>query len=162
MRDCKQIIHILDLRFLQVTNLSSFIIICHLCMYLCTKVTIISNYRIPLFFYHKSDISINRPSNCEVYMHLLSSVLHAPFNPNPPTTGHMFLCRDVPDHLDCAFLPKLQHVRVVAHAVKNFTIPASLKYVWRYLGNAYDIDVSSRYLRYLRYLYLHYLYLCYF
>ena len=34
-----------------------------------------------------------------------------------------FLCRDIPDHLDCIMLPKLHHIRVVARALKAFDIP---------------------------------------
>ena len=54
---------------------------------------------------------------------------------------HKFLCRDIPDHLDCITLPKLQHIRVVAKAVKGFDIPAEFKGLWRYLGNAYASEV---------------------
>ena len=52
-----------------------------------------------------------------------------------------FLCRDVPDHLDCLMLPKLQHIRVVAKAFKDFDIPADLTGLWGYLHNAYNYDV---------------------
>lgn len=51
---------------------------------------------------------------------------------------HRFLCRDIPDHLDCLMLPKLQHIRVAAKAFKNFDIPAQLKSLWRYLAAAYN------------------------
>ena len=54
---------------------------------------------------------------------------------------HRFLCRDIPDHLDCLMLPKLQHIRVVAAAIKGFEIPAELKGLLRYLASAYDYDV---------------------
>ncbi|KAK2189836.1 hypothetical protein NP493_96g13059 [Ridgeia piscesae] len=54
---------------------------------------------------------------------------------------HKFLCRDIPDHLDCLMLPKLQHIRVVASAVKDFTIPVEFRGLWRYLANAYEYDV---------------------
>ena len=54
---------------------------------------------------------------------------------------HKFLCRDIPDHLDCLMLPKLQHIRVVAKAFKDFDIPPELKGLWRYLENAYSYDV---------------------
>jgi hypothetical protein len=51
---------------------------------------------------------------------------------------HRFLCRDLPDHLDCMTLPKLQTIRVVGAALKNFEIPAHLRGLWRYLAAAYD------------------------
>ncbi|ESO11341.1 hypothetical protein HELRODRAFT_116835 [Helobdella robusta] len=51
---------------------------------------------------------------------------------------HKFLCRDVPDHLDCMMLPKLQHLRVAAKAFKNFDIPLEFKGLWRYLATAYN------------------------
>ena len=57
---------------------------------------------------------------------------------------HKFLCRDVPDHLDCIMLPKLQHIRVAAKAFKDFDFPVDLKGVWRYLKNAYDYDVFKQ------------------
>ena len=57
---------------------------------------------------------------------------------------HKFLCRDVPDHLDCMMLPKLQHIQVVSKAYKDFEIPADLKGLWRYLKTAYDEEVFTR------------------
>jgi hypothetical protein len=53
-------------------------------------------------------------------------------------TGARYLSRDLPDHLDCLTLPKLQIIRVVAKALKDFDIPAELRGVWRYLAAAYD------------------------
>lgn len=54
-------------------------------------------------------------------------------------SSHRYLCRDgVPDHLDCMMLPKLQHIRVIAKAFKDFEIPSNLKGLWRYLKNAYE------------------------
>lgn len=53
-------------------------------------------------------------------------------------TGRRYLSRDLPDHLDCLTLPKLQIIRVVAKALKGFDIPAELRGVWRYLAAAYD------------------------
>jgi chloride intracellular channel protein 2 len=44
---------------------------------------------------------------------------------------------DRPDHLDCQLLPKLQHIRVAARALRGFDIPLEMKTLWRYLGNAY-------------------------
>ena len=57
---------------------------------------------------------------------------------------HKFLCRDVPDHLDCMMLPKLQHIRVVAKAYKDFDIPKEFRGVWQYLANAYHYDVFRK------------------
>lgn len=51
---------------------------------------------------------------------------------------HRFLCRNDPDNLDCMMLPKLQHIRVVAKALKGFEIPAQLTGLWRYLATAYE------------------------
>lgn len=51
---------------------------------------------------------------------------------------HRFLCRDLPDHLDCLTLPKLQTIRVVSAALKGFEIPAQLHGLWRYLAAAYE------------------------
>lgn len=52
---------------------------------------------------------------------------------------------DRPDHLDCMLLPKLQHIRVAAGALRDFDIPAELTALWRYLGNAYRYLRPSRY-----------------
>lgn len=54
---------------------------------------------------------------------------------------HKYLCRDVPDHLDCLMLPKLQHIRVVAKVLKGLDFPVEYKGLWRYLANAYEGDV---------------------
>ncbi|XP_014666232.1 PREDICTED: chloride intracellular channel protein 2-like [Priapulus caudatus] len=55
-----------------------------------------------------------------------------------------YLCGDEMTHLDCIVLPKLQHVRVAARALKGFDIPATLTHLWRYLGNAYASDVFKK------------------
>ena len=52
-----------------------------------------------------------------------------------------FLCSEELTHLDCLMLPKLQHIRVVAKAFKNFEIPPELTGLWKYLKNAYECDV---------------------
>jgi len=57
---------------------------------------------------------------------------------------HRFLTRDIPDHLDCMMLPKLQHIRVVAKAFKDFEIPSSLTGIWKYLGAAYESLVFTQ------------------
>lgn len=54
------------------------------------------------------------------------------------SSKHLFLNRDLPDHLDCILLPKLQHIRVVCKAFKDFSIPPSFKALWRYLATAYN------------------------
>ncbi|XP_019909769.1 chloride intracellular channel protein 5a isoform X2 [Esox lucius] len=41
---------------------------------------------------------------------------------------------------DCNLLPKLHVVKVVAKRYRNYEIPAELRGVWRYLGNAYSRD----------------------
>lgn len=59
------------------------------------------------------------------------------------STGGRYLCSDdLPTHLDCIMLPKLQHVRVVAAALRRFQIPAELRGLWRYLDQAaYQSDL---------------------
>lgn len=59
-------------------------------------------------------------------------------------TGNRYLCGDFITHLDCLMLPKLQHIRVAAAAFKDFTIPARLTALWRYLGNAYTSETFRR------------------
>ncbi|CAH1772532.1 unnamed protein product [Owenia fusiformis] len=54
--------------------------------------------------------------------------------------GTTFLCGDYLTHLDCEMLPKLQHIRVVAKAFKNFEIPSEFTALWRYLNNAYSCE----------------------
>ncbi|EFX88801.1 hypothetical protein DAPPUDRAFT_191462 [Daphnia pulex] len=55
--------------------------------------------------------------------------------------GSIFLCGNNLTHLDCEFLPKLQHIRVASAALKNFFIPISLTHIWAYLFAAYNADV---------------------
>ncbi|XP_005089773.2 chloride intracellular channel protein 1 [Aplysia californica] len=55
-----------------------------------------------------------------------------------------YICGEDLTHLDCNVLPKLQHIRVASKAFKNFDIPASMKGLWRYLGNAYDNDTFKK------------------
>jgi len=58
------------------------------------------------------------------------------------SSGHRYLCSDEHlTHLDCIMLPKLQHIRVAAHALRNFQIPAELGGLWRYLESAYQSDL---------------------
>lgn len=54
---------------------------------------------------------------------------------------HRFLTRDIPDHLDCIMLPKLQHIRVAAKAFKDFEIPTTLTGFWKYMSTAYESPV---------------------
>lgn len=51
--------------------------------------------------------------------------------------GTRYVCADTISNLDCLVLPKLQHIRVAAKALKEFEIPANMKALWRYLGQAY-------------------------
>ena len=58
------------------------------------------------------------------------------------TPHRRYLCSDEhPTHLDCIVLPKLQHIRVAAAALRDFRIPAELRGVWRYLESAYESDL---------------------
>jgi glutathionyl-hydroquinone reductase len=41
---------------------------------------------------------------------------------------------------DCYLLPTLQHIRVAGKAYKGFEIPTELRFIWRYLKNAYSMD----------------------
>lgn len=60
------------------------------------------------------------------------------------SAGHRFLRGDDHlDHLDCLLLPKLQHVRVAAKALRDFDIPTDMKALWHYLDNAYRCDPYS-------------------
>ncbi len=59
-------------------------------------------------------------------------------------TPYKFLTRDIPDHLDCMMLPKLQHIRVVSKAFKEFDIPDEFTALWSYLCNAYHYDVFRK------------------
>ena len=51
---------------------------------------------------------------------------------------------DRPGHLDCAILPKLQHIRIAVKAFKNFDIDVQLVGLWRYLAAAYACDAFTR------------------
>lgn len=54
------------------------------------------------------------------------------------THAHIqYLCGNNLTHLDCEVLPKLQHLRVAAKALKNYDIPTNLRGFWRYLHAAY-------------------------
>lgn len=55
--------------------------------------------------------------------------------------GSVFLCGDNLSHLDCEFLPKLQHIRVASAALKNFSFPIHLTHLWAYLFAAYNSEV---------------------
>lgn len=58
------------------------------------------------------------------------------------SSGRRYLCSDDhPTHLDCIMLPKLQHIRVAAGALRQFQIPADLRGLWRYLEAAYQSDL---------------------
>ncbi|XP_045163391.2 chloride intracellular channel protein 2-like isoform X1 [Mercenaria mercenaria] len=53
-------------------------------------------------------------------------------------SGTRYLCGDTISNLDCLVLPKLQHIRVACKALKDFDIPASMKALWKYIGQAYE------------------------
>ncbi|XP_068205563.1 chloride intracellular channel exl-1-like [Palaemon carinicauda] len=55
-----------------------------------------------------------------------------------------YLCSHHLTHLDCEVLPKLQHLRVAAKALKNYDIPTDLRGFWRYLHAAYTHPVFVR------------------
>lgn len=55
-------------------------------------------------------------------------------------TNQTFMIKDVLTRADCYLLPSLQHIRVAGKAYKDFEIPTELRYIWRYLQNAYDTD----------------------
>jgi len=59
------------------------------------------------------------------------------------SSGRRYLCSDDhPTHLDCIMLPKLQHIRVAARALRDFEIPAELRGFWRYMDSAaYQSDL---------------------
>jgi chloride intracellular channel protein 2 len=85
------------------------------------------------FSFYIKDVS-HKPDSLLVELKKLNGYLEM--------SPHQFLCRDkVPDHLDCLMMPKLQHIRVVTKAVRDFDIPAELTGVWRYLKNMYAYDV---------------------
>lgn len=42
-----------------------------------------------------------------------------------------YLCGPHLTHLDCEVLPKLQHLRVAAKALKDYDIPTNLRGFWR-------------------------------
>ena len=49
-----------------------------------------------------------------------------------------FLCGKGPTQLDCAVLPKLQHIRVATRAFKDLELPPTdMKALWAYLERAY-------------------------
>ncbi|XP_045600432.1 chloride intracellular channel exl-1 [Procambarus clarkii] len=52
-----------------------------------------------------------------------------------------YMCGNHLTHLDCEVLPKLQHLRVAAKALKDYDIPTNLRGFWRYLHAAYTHPV---------------------
>ncbi|XP_014782446.1 chloride intracellular channel exc-4 [Octopus bimaculoides] len=51
-----------------------------------------------------------------------------------------FMIGDELTYVDCVLLPRLQHVRVAGSILKNYDIPRSLVYLWRYLQNGYNAE----------------------
>jgi len=82
-------------------------------------------------FYIKDVSHSSTPLLAELYK-INTYLLESPYR---------FLTRDIPDHLDCIMLPKLQHIRVAAKAFKDFDIPTNLTGFWKYMGTAYESPV---------------------
>lgn len=49
-----------------------------------------------------------------------------------------FLLGDELSYADCQLMPRLQHVRVVGKAFKQFEVPGDLLYVWKYYAAMYE------------------------
>lgn len=49
-----------------------------------------------------------------------------------------YLLGEEPSFADCVLMPRVQHVRVVAAAFKQFSIPAEFVWLWRYLATMYS------------------------
>jgi len=86
------------------------------------------------FSYFVKDVS-HTPASLLTELHRLDDYLVS-------GGGRRYLCSDDhPTHLDCIMLPKLQHIRVAAGALRNFGIPAELRGLWRYMETAYQSDL---------------------
>ncbi|TGZ72835.1 hypothetical protein CRM22_001844 [Opisthorchis felineus] len=55
-------------------------------------------------------------------------------------SGKHFLIADHPVYVDCSLAPKLHHLRVAGAYFRGFQIPETLKYVWMYLANMYNLE----------------------
>lgn len=76
---------------------------------------------------------------------LVNGEHHSPAaSPGEAPPPLQYLCGDELTHLDCEVLPKLQHLRVAAKALKNYDIPTHLRGFWRYLHAAYTHPVFVR------------------
>jgi len=85
------------------------------------------------FSYFIKDVS-HTPASLLTELHCLDTYL--------VSSGRRYLCSDDhPTHLDCIMLPKLQHIRVAAGALRDFRIPAELRGLWRYMETAYQSDL---------------------
>ena len=81
------------------------------------------------FSFHVKDVSHSSDPLLAELRRLNAYLAESPFR---------FLCRDIPDHLDCIMLPKLHHIRVASHALKAFDVPPTLAALWGYLAAAYE------------------------
>lgn len=55
-----------------------------------------------------------------------------------------FLCGNYLTKLDCALLPRLQHIRVASEAIKRYKIPEKFTHLWTYLDNAYQTEAFQK------------------
>jgi len=94
----------------------------------------VNAWRVGRFSYFIKDVS-HTPAPLVAELRRLDAYL--------ASSGRRYLCSDErPTHLDCIVLPKLQHVRVAAAALRRFRIPPDLRALWRYLETAaYASDV---------------------
>ncbi|XP_023219699.1 chloride intracellular channel exc-4-like [Centruroides sculpturatus] len=53
-------------------------------------------------------------------------------------TGNAMCC------FDCELMPRLQHIRIAGKYFLNFEIPTSLKNLWRYMYNMYQLDAFTQ------------------
>jgi chloride intracellular channel protein 2 len=54
------------------------------------------------------------------------------------TIGTKYLLGDEVSHCDCQLMPRLQHVRVVGAAFRQFEVPGDLLFVWKYYAAMYE------------------------
>lgn len=54
------------------------------------------------------------------------------------TKASKYLLGDELSYADCLLMPRLQHVRVVGKAFKQFEVPGDLLHVWKYYAAMYE------------------------
>lgn len=54
--------------------------------------------------------------------------------------GTRFLTGDTMCCFDCELMPRLQHIRIAGKYFCDFEIPTSLKHMWHYMFNMYQLD----------------------